>query len=73
MQGEADKEWKAEPAQHLRGWWAAGYIYRGQAGTHYGQFVPVYHWPTEYEACAFVDAMRLGSSRVDAKAKATIR
>ncbi|WP_149523785.1 hypothetical protein [Sphingomonas montanisoli] len=69
-QSEADQEWKIEPALGKRDWWAAGYIYRGIPGTHQGQFVPVYHAPNVGGAGAYVDAMKEGCSRADAKARA---
>ena len=67
---EAAEEWKTEPVLNMRGWWMAGYIYRGQWGTHYGQFVPVYLSPNVGGAGAFVDAMREGCSRAEAKIRA---
>lgn len=69
-QSESDQDWKVEPAKHQRGWWAAGYIYRGEAGSHQGQFIPVSHWPTDHEARAFVDAIMAGCSRAEAKERA---
>ncbi|RVT93681.1 hypothetical protein [Sphingomonas crocodyli] len=64
---EADKEWTVELASHKRGWWAAGYIYRGKLGTHQGQFVPVHHCPTVEGARAYAQAMLGGLSRFEAR------